>query len=345
MIIIESLQITALLFLISGAIKTDLNCGVIRNRDVFTFCAFFVVLDIIYYSIFTREYFVEFSVNLIGMFCLSIILYAYNIWAAGDSKFMIAIFLAIPGRIYSIIPSGIMPGFKFLIIVFSISYIYVMIESLVIGIKQKDLFKATCFRLDIKHFIRSFLAVINSINLLDYILVSVFSNFFESNSTFLMLINFIVILTIVNFSKLLCSWMYIAISGTVLFILMIIFKWQLNIISSNYWSYLFLVILIIIRRLSEKYNYKSIQTDEIKPGMILSYATVLNFSKSRIQGLPKSTFEDLRSRITEQEVESIKKWQKSKYCQNKIIIVRKIPFAIFMAIGTICFLLLEVFII
>ena len=70
----------------------------------------------------------------------------------------------------------------------------------------------------------------------------------------------------------------------------------------------------------------------------MSYSTIVCFIPSTIKGLPKEkTTEDIRSRITADEAESIKRWETSKYGQSEIIIVRKIPFAIFISIGTVIY--------
>ena len=71
--------------------------------------------------------------------------------------------------------------------------------------------------------------------------------------------------------------------------------------------------------------------------MVLSYMTVSSFLKSKVKGLPKYTLESIRTRITSEEAESIRRWKKSKYGKDTIIIVRKIPFAIFICIGFITF--------
>ena len=52
--------------------------------------------------------------------------------------------------------------------------------------------------------------------------------------------------------------------------------------------------------------------------------------------------EDLRSRITSEEAESIHRWEKSAGGKPYVVIVRKIPFAIFIGIGTLAFLIIEV---
>jgi len=76
-------------------------------------------------------------------------------------------------------------------------------------------------------------------------------------------------------------------------------------------------------------------------GMILSLKTVIKFSSSGIKDLPLITTEDLRSRLTKEEVENIHRWGNSANGKSTITIVRKIPFAIFIASGVLVFLIME----
>ncbi|MCD8216029.1 MAG: hypothetical protein LUC97_10385 [Clostridiales bacterium] len=70
----------------------------------------------------------------------------------------------------------------------------------------------------------------------------------------------------------------------------------------------------------------------------MAYSTIVSFLPSSVKELLKTKgTEDIRSKITEEEAESIKRWENSKYGQHEIIIVRKIPFAIFISIGTVIY--------
>lgn len=60
--------------------------------------------------------------------------------------------------------------------------------------------------------------------------------------------------------------------------------------------------------------------------------------KSQVRGLPRITTEDLDARLSKNEAESVKRWEFSKYGQPTITIVRKVPFAVFILIGTLFFL-------
>ena len=90
-------------------------------------------------------------------------------------------------------------------------------------------------------------------------------------------------------------------------------------------------------RFSERYNYCKIATKDVRENMILSFIAVQQFSASRIKGLPKYTDESTKSRINEEEAEAIRRWEGSKYGQKEIIIVRHLPFAIFILIGVVTY--------
>ena len=103
------------------------------------------------------------------------------------------------------------------------------------------------------------------------------------------------------------------------------------------------VILVVVThfslRFAEKYNYEWICTRDVKEGMILSYFAVQQFYGSRVKGLPQTTDETTKSRITEEEAQAILRWEKSKYGQEQIMVVRYIPFAVFILIGIVTYMI------
>ena len=85
--------------------------------------------------------------------------------------------------------------------------------------------------------------------------------------------------------------------------------------------------------------YEEVQITDIKKGMILSMGASLLMQRSRVRGLPGISSEDLKSRLTEEETESIKRWAKSKKIES-LLIVKKIPFAVFIFLGFISYFLI-----
>jgi hypothetical protein len=97
------------------------------------------------------------------------------------------------------------------------------------------------------------------------------------------------------------------------------------------------VTFIFIRKGLAKYNYQEVLVKDLKKGMILSVSTIIDLNKSKVKGLPQITDESTKYRITQEEVNAIQKWEKSKKGKNSIIIVKYLPFAIFMSLGIIVY--------
>jgi hypothetical protein len=103
-----------------------------------------------------------------------------------------------------------------------------------------------------------------------------------------------------------------------------------------------LLVVFIIRYFLNGYNYKEIKTENVKVGMILSAFTISKFYISKVKGLPKISTEDMRTRLTQENVEAVRRWRTSKYGEDTIVIVRKIPFAVFIFLGISIFLWVRV---
>ena len=107
-------------------------------------------------------------------------------------------------------------------------------------------------------------------------------------------------------------------------------------------SYIVLFLALFLRHIMSGYNYQEIPTKDVEKGMVLSYVTLAKFLPSRVKGLPKQGGEDMRYRITEDEMNAIKRWENSKYGEDTIIIVRKIPFAIFIVTGILLLFIIRI---
>ena len=85
--------------------------------------------------------------------------------------------------------------------------------------------------------------------------------------------------------------------------------------------------------------YEGVEVRNLKKGMILSSMSSILMQNSITPGLPSISSEDLKSRLTDSEVESVKIWAKATKTES-LTIVKKIPFAIFISIGFISYLIL-----
>jgi len=102
--------------------------------------------------------------------------------------------------------------------------------------------------------------------------------------------------------------------------------------SLNPENYIMVVVLLIFQMTIKTILYEEIKIADLKKGMILSTISSMMMQNSRVRGLPSVSTEDLKSRLTEEQVNSICRWSKSRKIET-ITIVRKIPFAIFIFSG------------
>ena len=102
--------------------------------------------------------------------------------------------------------------------------------------------------------------------------------------------------------------------------------------SINPENYILVIILLLCQMPIKSNLYETIQINNLQKGMILSLGSSLLMQGSRVRGLPDISSEDLRSRLTENEVDSIARWAAGRKIES-IDIVRKIPFALFIFLG------------
>ena len=313
----------------------------IKNKWIFPAFGISFILNSIYYGIFVSDLIILYLVNIFASTVLSLLIYKFHFWGAGDSKLLILIASLIPARLYydALIP---IPTLVITVFTFAIAFLYLVIEAITLGIKDKTLLKLSSgqsIKKRISGFVYGYIASYAYISLISIIETFVFKDYIRNGSYIFILLNFFVVLTVFSF-QILKKW-YIIVPIMITDVVLMLVLSDISIKSLfSVKSIIIVAVVMIFREIADKYNYKEIKTDDIKEGQILSFKTVLCFNASKVKGLPITTTEDFRSRITSEQAESIKKWKNSKNGQDTITIVRKLPFAIFITIGTIAFVML-----
>ena len=338
MIIVETILLSLLMCTSVYASYIDFRTGLISNKLLGISALIALAADAVYYGFFNSGQIWMFLQNFAAVVILSVLLYGFHFWGAGDSKFAMFIALAIPSRFYadSVIP---LPAMAVIVYTFSISFIYLMFESLVLGIKNKDLFKA-----DHKITVQSVVSVVRNfavsyvyiflVGFAETLLIKAELNYIN------VLANFFIILTIFSFD-IFKKWYVTAVVFVTDVVLYIVFGRSMGLSLPSAYNLLLVAAIILFRNFANKYNYKTVPTAEIKEGTVLSFGTILKFRGSRVKGLPESTTEDFRSRITAEQAASVVRWGKSKMGEEMVTIVKKLPFAVFITLGTIMFLVMR----
>ncbi|MBR2744785.1 MAG: prepilin peptidase [Clostridia bacterium] len=324
---------------------TDIKSKKIYNKIVLVSLAVSSCIYIVFYKEIETEFIVSHIINNIITLILSFLFYYFKIWAAGDAKLFWVISFIIPFSIYEAPKENIFPSVFLLIMIFSSAFIYVAIETVILWIKDREKFTKTSLvrlsRINWIDFSIQYFTAYFSIMLINNIISTFFPEFNRYNGALLLICNMLFI-----------TFLYRAVSKRRNYVIIMIIAILLNIIYTFLYGFviysinikmIFLVlILFLFRQISEKYNYEEINVDDLKPGMILAFETILMFYGSKVKGLPEKTTETTDSRITEAEIDSIKRWSRTKKGRKQIVIVRHMPFAPFIFVGTTIYLVIKV---
>ena len=306
----------------------DIIHGIISNRAVLFAILSGVLLDIICWLI-NPTVIAPQAINIGVITGISILLYITRVWAAGDCKMMFVVNLLFPYEFYDNDFFKIVPLLGILIFAFSSSFIYLIIDSIISMIQKK---KAT--HISYKALVKATLFNWLFCSLFIYLINTIFLGipFTEriSNSWVLFFMDAFIVLIISSAGKLKHKF---TLAIEILFTCIAFAITKNSPINKRTIIIIPLIILMtLLKVFINNYNYADIPINDLKKGMIISAGTCLLFQNSRIRNLPEQSKEDLSSRLSEQEVEAIRKWFNKKMLSH-ITIVRKMPFAIFIAIG------------
>jgi preflagellin peptidase FlaK len=342
---LEGIQLIILFSLLIIASISDIKYGYVKNRIIIISIAIGLGSIIPYFLFYVPNLFVTYLCNVGFSAMVGLAFYYLGIWGAGDSKLLFAIMILIPVRLYDAMHQGITTCFLVILLIFVAAFLFVIGDTLYLGIRQKNLFVRTTCQINWKSAIKCYLFIFSFLLLTQNAISIIFqSNGCYDRQLYMAIYIFVLLFGIVLAEK--ASWVV----SVILVIIAIGFSIYSRVIirplslRDNLKFYIASFLLILFRNSATKYNYDTIPISELKAGMILSLKSSLLFTNSKIVGLPSISKEDMRSRLTNDEIESISKW--SKYNKNikTVTIIRKIPFAVFLSIGTGLFILLEVLI-
>lgn len=353
--ILETLLLTTLLLLLGSASYTDCRVSHIWNRHLGYAAVPIFLLDFAYYSPLVGDglaYWQPFLLNSVCLALTGLLLYALHIWAAGDTKLLLLVALAIPGRLYG----GHLPyvGSGILIVAFAFLAAFAYVVLCGLGQRwrasrrlqgpQGENIRTVVKKLDWPRIAASYLLMVTLVQLIMAIGHVLLPTAAAKSPLIDAAASCALILAILSLrSRMTTKQMA---GGAVLSSTGLLLGSATQMLSISYAMsaaiLLWTAVLMCLRMLVQDYNYRTIPTEEVREGQILAAGTVCRFARSRVRNLPTGMTEDLSSRLTAEEAASVRHWQHSRYGEDTVVIVRKIPFAIFIAVGTIAFLIFEV---
>ena len=316
---------------------TDLRHGLIKNTVLLTVGSMAILMNIISLLQTKNLNYKNYMIEIFFAIIISFTLYFLKIWAGGDCKMYAMIVLALP---YIIVMKKILNISMLMyipIISFGIGYIYIIIDSIIQRIRTKEKSEKL-----VQQSLKSF------IKYLKYYLLVIFVNSIIfamceklqidiQNYHYITIISVGIVIIVSRLKILEYKSVVLALFIADIFIGAI----NLELIYSRQTILLWIAIIItsLFKNFSNNYNYDEIDVDELKEGMILSTASSIFLSSDKYGKFHKISEESLKSRLTKADILNIKEIAHRKKQLEKVSIVRKVPFALFISISTIAVIL------
>lgn len=323
----------ALCMAVIGGI-TDFRFGRVKNKHLlYAFACWLIVLitDIIMHKGFSANL-SSILLNMALSIVITFVLYIKDIWAPGDGKLFLLIALVYPTTLSPCFSGNIFPALDIVIYAFAVGYVALLISA----VRKKSEISNKNIAVNVLRNIRlarigNIISNIGFVSIIDMGLQFAFSDFLAVNRS-LCTLCIIAVVYLVN-KKLLVIRKIVGLIGLCAFfaITYVNALWSsmiITIIQS-------LVISIIVEVLNEridKNSYRTIGGSEIKPGMILSHASIWDMQNCIDTNLPRATTETRRSRLTVTQAEAVQLWCKN--AKRDVTIVEMLPFAPCIAIAS-----------
>lgn len=324
------------IILLTGVISsiTDFKTGKIYNH-LLMYSILSGSVCVLGNLILQRELIVPYMINLAAAFFLGVAFYKEKFWGAGDAKLWIVLIALFPFQQYHRTKYMVIPSIHVLMLIFVTAYCYVIVESILLAIRRKKEIHTDTQKLNWKEFILQWFFGFFVISVLSRGLQMVLKDYFYQNQMFFSVLFLLLVQWLsgrnIKKKRLLTGFL------AVVFLLLEYEQQQLD-IRQYMINGIIILIVLFIGRMGAKYNYRSIRTEDVEPGMVLSYMTVAEFQASRVKNLPRETDETTKSRITKEEAEAVRRWKDSKYGKDQIVVLSILPFAIFELLGMLVYM-------
>lgn len=329
MIYIEIMLGASFLALCALTTKSDCQNGLISNRLLLLFSIIAVILDSVYYGFFVTDIITEFAINVGIVVIISLFLFFAHSFAGGDCKLAIVLALLYPARCYFVyLTSNITLVFALGTAIF-LGYLYLLFGAVWGFITKKNKVSVQYIKSYLLSFMKSFLAATIYISLI-MIFVVLIGRYGITLNVWLVRGICVFIAWLIGRYAIFKRWiaMSIAVALTVTMSIML----RTIPFSANIENYLFVLALLLCQMTIKSNLYDEIAVKDIRKGMILSTGASVMMQGSRVRGLPPISSEDLRDRITQEQIDSILRWSENRKIET-ITIVKKIPFAVFLSLG------------
>lgn len=328
---------------------TDIRRGKIYNRHLGWAFAVGGVGAVMYY-LKCPDCALPFLVNLLGGLVIAGLFYHFKLWGAGDAKFWLLICTLYPYRWYALADYLVVPAVYILFFMFLIAYVYVLIETVYLMFRDKNTSatfetqpsKAGGVTAILPSLCRAFFCFA-TLKCFYAFFAAFFRQYFWANYLFFALLGLVFSLYISGKNIARCWQAVWALVGILWIIVPSLMDgWSAMSLKVDLTAWIMVLVVIFLRGKMARYNYEEIPTGDVKTGMILSVTTVALFQQSRVKGLPEYTDESTGCRLSREQADAVGRWGNSRYGRGRVVVVKYLPFGIFMSLGTVAYVIWRV---
>ena len=331
MIYAEAACLTGILVIGVLSAYTDLRYGIIPNRLILAGLAAGVLCHAALLLLGAAPYYPYWLLCMLIADALAFGMFWGRLWAAGDAKLFMTLFFLTPPRLFDSgqLSNAVIPY----IFIFIPALAWMLGDSLVRALRKEPRKKQS---FDIKSWAVNCVKAIIEVTMIHSVIYALFPAFAEQNG--LIVFSLIMVYAYVCGSvDVMRRWIIVGIHAAITVGIWIAMGWSLS--APDFRGYLILVAVMVVQRAAGMYNYQLLPTAKAARGMIPAAETVILFQASRVQNLPTDPSEQLTAKISEEEADAVRRWEKSAKGRPNIWIVRKVPFAFMIALGFIAWMI------
>lgn len=336
MYLLETVNLCLAICLCAMCSRSDICSGTIHNKTLAVFTAGAVLIDIVYYGFLARDLLWDFLANLTIIVAVSLYLFYSHYFAGGDCKMTMVLALLYPARFYVEYKNSIVTLIFAIGVSIFTGYIYLLGDSVKAILMKKTRITVKYLKAFLSDFLKSYISALIYIALL--------------NCVFLILerIGISINVWISRCACMLIAWCigrYPVFKKNIFLVSILAMTAAISVIvrtvpiSFRPENYALVLILLLCQLTIRTAIYENVRVEQLRRGMILTALSSCLMQTSITKGLPGISTEDLKSRLTDEQIQSIKIWAKATHT-DELTVVKKIPFAIFLSIGFISYFIL-----
>lgn len=276
-------------------------------------------------------FYVEILTNVAIAFAISLLFYAFGFWAAGDSKLLMTISLIFPYTLYWNIQPYWVKSLSLILFFIATTYVYIIVDTILNVLFNLQIFlkiwKKTVTKFTLIEFAKKWCVIIVITN----VICALNKVYIDLSYSFVAISIFFAYIMLNKFIEKAEKIWYLALIINIL-------TWFFNgdTVKNMICRIVLAVLLFILSKAVQAFNYKIITTKQLRESMIISALSIQEIIKNpELEFLRNKSHEDMKARLNIEEVELIKNVD-----IDNIRIVRKLPFAAFISVACLLYLVM-----